>query len=591
LSNEVYDVVFSYPKLVARFAKYPDDQKRAVKLVDEIKGDFSPTVVRSLTNIIDVTFLRLYEGINLQIPHHIQLLELMKTHHVVLVPNHQSHADYIALTYSVFKKFEIPVYVAGGINLNIFPIGAMFRKAGAFYIRRSFNNDQLYRIVFEAYIYFLLKKGLLVEFFFEGGRTRTGKLMPPRFGLFQMLIEAQQLVQDGKKLMFIPVSLAHEHIPEEKAHARELAGGKKDPEKTTQLFKLFKLFSKKLGTIHVRFGEPIVPEEFKDIKLATQTLAFDCFKSVGKGMPITPSALLALILLDEPSGALTWKQIEDKATEIIDYCLNLNIPLTPSLQPGLFQNAVKSSLDLFIGAKKVVVIQREKLNQVFYAIKPSARVEVLFHKNMILHHFIVPGIINATWFNIFNGQIKDQMQLARYLQVKRKELKYEFYLPSVREMIYHALDIMSYALGRKVTSIDEALHFSSQELYQIAAKVRHFSTAFSYIYEAYYTSAITIKYLAQAPFNNERFIQVARELFSLELEHGRVVKYPESFAVPILKDTLYYLENLKVLEKMDGGQFRLVDPARLDALIEKFIRDLNDQVTINLKFNRNSTSL
>lgn len=582
----VVDIVLTYPKLNDYLVNKPEDQERALKIINEIHGDFSPTVVKSIMKFIDATFLKLYDGINFKMPAEMDLKELQKNYHIVMVPNHQSHADYIALTYLLFKNFEIPVYVAGGINLNIFPIGPMFRKAGAFFIRRSFATDQLYKLVFEAYIYYLLKKNFLVEFFFEGGRTRTGKLLCPRFGLFQMLLEAQQFVNDGKKLMFIPVSLAHEHIPEEKAHARELGGAKKNPENTTQLLKIVNLFSKRLGTIHVHFSPGIVPEEVKDIKLMTQSMAFDCFKAVGRAMPVTPSALLALVMLDEPSGALTWKQIEEKALEIIKYCQALNIPLTPSLDSSAASMSLKSALDLFIGNKKIEVIQREKLNQVFYAIKDESRVEVLFHKNMILHHFIVPGIINATWFNIFNGQIKDGMQLTRYLQVKRRELKYEFYLPTIKEMIRHALDILNYAMGRKFESIEEVLSFSSQDLYQLASAVRHFSTAFSYIYEAYYISAISIKYLQNENFDEERFIFVARELFSLEIEHGRVVKYVESFAVPILKDTLEYLVHLKVLEKNSDDLFKVIDPQRLEALTEKFIRDLNDQVTINLKFNR-----
>ena len=130
---------------------------------------------------------------------------------------------------------------------------------------------------------------------------------------------------------------------------------------------------------------------------------------------------------------------------------------------------------MFIGNKKIEVLKREKLNQVFYAIKPESRVEVLFHKNMILHHFLVPGIINATWFNVFNGQIKDNIQLARFLQNKRKELKYEFYLPTVKEMIFTALDVVSYGVGRKIESTDEFFKFSSQELYQIADFLMLFS--------------------------------------------------------------------------------------------------------------------
>ncbi len=587
MQNDVIDIVATYPKLVERLAHYPKDRARMEKIVAEIAGDFSPAMVKTLSTFIEKTFLKLYDGIKLEIPEGMNLDEMRKSHHVVLVPNHQSHADYVALTYVLWKNFELPVYVAGGINLNIFPIGMMFRKAGAFYIRRSFNADILYKLTFEAYIYYLLQKNHLVEFFFEGGRTRTGKLMKPRYGLFQMLLESHRQMGEEKPFMFIPVALAHEYIPEARAHARELGGAKKVAENPTQLFKLFKLFNKRLGTIHVRFGEGIeVPGYVGDIKHATQELAFECFKAVGRSMPVTPSSLLALVMLDEPSGALTWKQIEEKAHDIIHYCMALKIPVTQSLRDGLLNDSLRSALDMFIGNKKIDLIKREKLNQVFYVVKREARVEVLFHKNMILHHFLVPGFINAVWFKIFAGEIKSSMQLTKFLQRQRTELKYDFYLPSIKEMVLHAREVVEYAVGRPLHALDEALDFNPSDLYQLASKVRHFSTAFSYLYEAYYLAAISLKYLGSDLFGSERFLQVAQELFSLELEHGRVVKYPESYSVPILKDTLDFFVGEGVLKRVDGGKYQVVDQEKVDKLIEKFLRDLNDQVAINLKFNR-----
>ena len=586
-SDEALDTVLSYPKLAERLASRPDDLAKVKKIFHEIHGEFSPTVVNSAVKVIDATFLKLYDGVNLEVFPGTDFHQLKEKYHIILVPNHQSHADYVALTYSMFKNFDVAIRVAAGINLNVFPMGQFFGKAGAFFIRRSFTADQLYKITFEAYVYYLLKTEAVVEFFFEGGRTRTGKLLKPKYGLFQMLLESHSQLKDSKPLMFIPVSLAHEHIPEEKAHARELGGGKKKAESGAQLFKLFKLFNKRLGTIHIHFSEGLVMDGYKgDLKEATQNLAFDCFKAVGRGMPITPSSLLALIMLDEPSGALTWKQIEERAQDVIDYCSALNIPMTPSLKPALYRDSLRSALDMFIGNKKIEVLKREKLNQVFYAIKSERRVEVLYHKNMILHHFLVAGIINSTWFNVFNGSIKDGMSLTRFLQNKRKELKYEFYLPSVKEMIREALNIISYALGRRVESIEECMKLSSQDLYQIATKVRRFSTALSYLYEAYYISSLAVKYLASESFTQERFVQVAKELFDLELEHGRVVKYPESFAVPIIKETLVYHLNQKVLERNEDRSYKVVDIPKLDESIEKFIRDLNDQVSINLKFNK-----
>jgi glycerol-3-phosphate O-acyltransferase len=585
-SDNAFDIVLTYPKLKERLQEKTEDVLKVKKIFKEIHGEFSPTLVKTATTLIDATFLKLYDGVNIELPAGMDFHKLREDNHIILVPNHQSHADYVALTYSMFKKFDVAIRVAAGINLNVFPLGQFFGKAGAFFIRRSFSADQLYKLTFEGYIYYLLKTEQVVEFFFEGGRTRTGKLLKPKYGLFQMLLEAHSQIKE-KPLMFVPVSLAHEHIPEEKAHARELGGAKKVPEKGTQLFKLLKLFNKRLGTIHIHFGEPIIVKGYEgDLKEATQNLAFANFKAVGRGMPITPSSLLALVMLDEPSGALTWKQVEERAIDVIDYCRALKIPMTPSLSCENFRDSIRSALDMFIGNKKIEVLKREKLNQVFYVIKGERRAEVLFHKNMILHHFLVPGIINSAWFNVFNGSIKDGMQLTRFLMNKRKELKYEFYLPSTKEMIFEALNIISYALGRKVNSLEECMRFSSQELYLIATKVRRFSTALSYLYEAYYISSLAVKYLSQENFTQERFVQVSKELFNLELEHGRVIKYPESFAVPIIKDTLIYHQNQKIIDRNEDRSFKVVDQTKLDEAIEKFIRDLNDQVAINLKFNK-----
>lgn len=585
-ADNAFETVLQYPKLIERLQTKPEDASKIKKIFKEIHGEFSPALVKTATTFIDATFLKLYDGVNIELPPDMDLFQLKEKNHIILVPNHQSHADYVALTYSMFKKFQVPIRVAAGINLNVFPLGQFFGKAGAFFIRRSFTSDQLYKITFEGYIYYLLKTGQIVEFFFEGGRTRTGKLLRPKYGLFQMLLEAHSHIKE-KPLMFVPVSLAHEHIPEEKAHARELGGGKKVPEKGTQLFKLLKLFNKRLGTIHIHFGLPIIVDGYMgDLKEATQNLAFENFKAVGRGMPITPSSLLALIMLDEPSGALTWKQIEERAIDVIEFCSSLKIPVTPSLLGDLIQDSLRSALDMFIGNKKIEVLNREKLNQVYYVIKGERRVEVLFHKNMILHHFLVPAIINATWFNVWNGSIKDGMQLTRFLMMKRKELKYEFYLPSIREMIEEALNIVSYSLGRKVESLEECMKLSPQELYLIATKVRRFSTALSYLYEAYYISSLAVKYLASENFTQERFIQVSKELFNLEIEHGRVIKYPESFAVPIIRDTLIFHQNQKVITRNEDRSFRVLDHNKLDDSIERFIRDLNDQVVINLKFNK-----
>lgn len=583
MAQVVYDIVLSYEKVKSHLDNHPGDRAKIIKFIDEIKGDYRASVVSATAKFLDNTFLRLYNGVNLEKPDDLDIRELQKKYHIILVPNHQSHADYIALQYLLYKTEKLPVYVAGGINMNIFPIGDLFRRCGAFFLRRKFDDD-VYKITFQGYLYYLLKTDKVVEFFFEGGRTRTGKLLPPRYGLFSMLLDAHTKFDDQKPLMFIPVSIAHEMIPEEKAHAKELSGKKKVKESSTQLLKLYKLLGKKLGTVHVKMHHGIVVKEVTDLKRQTQDLAFECFRAVGKGMPITPSSLLALVLLDDPAGALTWKQIEKRSMDVVDYCNHMKIPLTKTLQGNKLTTSLQMAMDMFINNNKVNVLNRQKLSQVFYSIEEESRVHLLYHKNMILHHFIVPAIMNATWFNIFNGDIKSEMDLTKYLMQKRKELKYEFYLPSVKEMIDEALRVVNYAVGMNITTMGEALKFTPEQLYAVATAVRRFSTAFSYIYEAYYIASLTLKYVDSEPFSEEKFLTVARELFELEREHGRVVKYPESFSVPKMKVTLSYFQNLDILAKGENNTFEVVNKEKVNYLIEKFAKDINDQVAINLKF-------
>jgi glycerol-3-phosphate O-acyltransferase len=584
--SKVHDIVLSYEKVRNHLENNPQDKSKILKMVDEIKGDYKTSVVGAATKFLDKTFLKLYDSVNLNLPESFNIRELQKKYHLILVPNHQSHADYIALQYILYKHDKIPVYIAGGINLNIFPVGDLFRRCGAFFIRRKFD-DEVYKIAFQGYIYYLLKSDKVVEFFFEGGRTRTGKLLPPKYGLFSMLLDAHKSFDEKKPLMFIPVSIAHEMIPEEKAHAKELEGRKKEKESSAQLLKMFKLFNKKMGSVHVNFGEGIVVNDFDNLKEKTQELAFECFREVGRCMPVTPSSLLAMIMLDEPSGALTWKQIESRALDIINYCSYMNIPVTDSLKIDIFSQSLKVAMDMFINNKKADLIKREKLNQVFYTLNDEGRIHLLYHKNMILHHFLVAGIINTTWFNLFNGNIKTAMDLTKFLMTKRKELKYEFYLPTVKEMITEAMKVVEYSIGSKIERLDEALEFSPEKLSKVAHSVRRFSSAFSYIYEAYYISAISVKYIGNEPFTVDKFLQVSKELFSMEREHGRVVRYPESYTAPKMKMTLDYLKNLNVLSFDEiSSTYKLEDVEKVNNMIEKFARDVNDQVSINLKFNQ-----
>ncbi len=576
------DEILSYERLAKRLESKPNDKKRTIEIIKEIRSNFSPRVTSALAKILKITFAKLYHNISFVTPKDLNLIEFSKTHNVILIPNHQSHADYVALTYLLWTKYRLPVYVAGGINLNIFPIGPMFRRAGCFFIRRSFVSDILYKLTFEAYISYLLKNNQIIEFFLEGGRSRTGKLLTPRFGLFQMILETYSNLKDAKPLAFLPVSIVHEFIPEQRAHAKELVGENKQKEKSSQLLKIFGLANKKLGSIHITVNDPIIynlPENKRTRDMA-HDVAFDCLRSIGNGMPVIPTSLLSLVLLDEPSGAMTWDNILRKSKTVIEYCRQFKIPLSPSLSKDKWEASIDRSLRFLIANKKVLVIENEKLFRTFYAIKEDSRIDLLYFKSTILHHFIVPAIVDASWMKIFNGHLKNRTDLKNFILQFRKQLKYEFFLPTLREFNTVGFDVVSFGANRKIDNLDECFKLTTNEYYNIGVKVGVFSRAFAYLFEGYYIASLTLKHFGKSEFNKDKFRQIAKEIYEIEKLHGRFIKYPESYTVPIMNNSLKYFEHKNVITRI-AGTFKVVSDEQVDLMIEKYAVVLTDLLTFN----------
>ncbi|MAW06765.1 MAG: hypothetical protein CME61_00620 [Halobacteriovoraceae bacterium] len=513
--------------------------------------------------------------------------ELTKSNNVVLVPNHQSHADYIALNYALYKKFKVPTYIAGGINLNVFPIGKIFRKSGCFFIRRSFSSDITYKLALEAYLYYLLIEGKPIEFFFEGGRSRSGKLLPPRYGLFQMLSLAHQQIPESKrkKLLFVPVSIMHEYVPEQKTLTKELGGASKKKESTKELLKVFHIFRYKLGSIHIRLGDPINFQinAVDEVKKQIQNLAFSCFRSVGSKMLITPTSLVSLILLDEPEGAMKSTEIYDKAHRIINYCIKYKIPVTESLKDlGQIQNGVDYALDILVNNKKVDVIGNKSVGHIFYAIKDGARAEILYFKNSILHHFIVPWIINSTWVNLFNGTIKEENDLREHFIKLRDLLKFEFYLPTTGKALTRAFRVISNSTGRQIYNLKDCFKLDHEELMKIGREVGIFSRSHTYIIENYFICALAIKVIFQKKNNSfklDQFYKKAKEVFDTEKSLGRVIRHSESYSLPVIKNGVKYFENLGILQN-EKGEFFISRVSSLDDQIVLLERELELQTKL-----------
>ena len=588
--DNLHDKVLTYSKLAdwIKSRSNPDlEKKKVCKIIDEIAADYSQSTLDAVCRFLNKLFSKFYDKIDFNTigfrP------EKYQKDCIVFVPNHQSHADYLALNYNFFRRFTLPIYTAGGINLNIFPIGKIFRKCGCFFIRRMFHNNPAYKMTLEAYLYCLLKEGCIVQFFFEGGRSRNGKLRPPRFGLYTMLYSAyEELLKEApdKQLLFIPISINHEYLPESKSLTRELKGGRKVPESSLGMLRLLKLLTYRFGSLHIRFGEPIsLKADVKNPKSEIDRVAFKCFRRVGQNLMVTPSALLSMALLDEPAGALRWVDILAKGRVIRNYCREFGIPLSEGLLGDSLVPTLERMMDIFVGNKKIEVIGKFQRGEIYYTIRRDCRLELLYFKNTILHHFLIASIINLAWVKILRGDLKEGNDLKTFFLSQRGQLKYEFYLPTIRQVFYWTLNIVNVSVGRRVGSLDEIMKLSQAELYSIIRKVGVFGRSLSYIFEGYYLSALAVRDLTEdfpEGFKREFYVKKVREVYLEEVGIGRIVRYPESFSVDLMDSSMKYFRHIEIIKNVEGT-FQLTDRKKLDKIIELYEKDLVDLVTFNIR--------
>ncbi len=294
---------------------------RALSMVREMEATLDmnaiPPIDRALSEVVE----RMYQSVDVDKAGIERLRDAQKDGTLVLLPSHKSHVDYLMLS-QIFYRNHMPLpLIAAGDNLSFFPLGPLFRRAGAFFIRRSFKGDRLYMAVVDAYVRRLIKDGWSVEFFLEGGRSRTGKLLPPKVGLLSMVVEAAIGVT-GKKVYFCPISIGYERFVEEQSFVAEMSGGEKKGEDALGLLKTMNLIVGRYGQLNVQFGELLtldtvlaeIDPAAKAADLASMTparrravvtrLAYRVMNEINRVTSVTAGALVATALLTHDKRGL-----------------------------------------------------------------------------------------------------------------------------------------------------------------------------------------------------------------------------------------------------------------------------------------------
>lgn len=378
--------------------------KRALAIMNEIAGDYRDSMILFFERILGWLWNRLYNGI--EIGNAKVLRELARDgHEIIYVPCHRSHMDYLLLTYVIFHEGLVTPRIAAGINLSFWPAGPLFRRAGAFFIRRSFRGNRLYSTIFREYLSLLFERGYSVKYYTEGGRSRTGRLLAPKTGMLTMTLQSLLRGID-RPLTLVPVYIGYEHVMEVGTYHKELSGSQKKKESITGVLKAIKNL-RNYGKGYVNFGQPININQFlttqapdwksyvnptepqKPVWLTptVNLLANEVMTSVNKSAALNGVALVALILLSTENKALSKGDLEEQ----LEFFLTIQRSAPYS---ELLTIPTESGRDLLaqVIALGKVTIEMDSFGDMI-SLSPSAVLEMRYYRNNILHAYILPGLI------------------------------------------------------------------------------------------------------------------------------------------------------------------------------------------------------
>ena len=409
----------------------------AKSYANEMVNDYSHSIVRGFYKFLTWLWTQLYDGV--EVHHFERVRELAADYELIYVPCHRSHVDYLLLSYVIYKRgLSIP-YVAAGDNLDVPVLGPLLRGAVAFYIRRSFRGNALYTAVLREYMHTLITRHTPIEYFIEGGRSRSGRLLPPKMGMLAMTVHSQ-LRQTNKPVVFIPTYIGYERIMEGGTYIGELKGKPKESESLMGLLKVGRKIERIFGNVHLSFGTPLHLSEFmQKFEVPANSLPADrtdtllddkasamvdnigvkVMQHINKAAVVTPVSLLSLVLLSAPKAALD----EEICREQIALYQGLAQQLPYSDDTVITDMTPQQIIDYGIKLKLIERIPHILGDIIQVAGKQAALLS--YFRNNILHVFILLSFLAALVAR--NGRI-DRRRLSSIAEQLYPFLQSELFL-------------------------------------------------------------------------------------------------------------------------------------------------------------------
>jgi len=536
-------------------------EREARRHLNAIAARLHPTVVALLAPVLGWIFDRIYDGIAVDEAGLERALRVARAGApIVICPSHKSHIDYLVMSWVLWTRgYQMPL-VAAGANLSFFPLGPLLRRAGAFFLRRSFGADRLYTATFKAYVKKLVRDGVLQEFFPEGGRSRTGKLLPAKLGLLGWEVDA---VLEGARddLAFIPVAIDYEKIVEGSSYSKELLGGEKKPEDVGALMRAPKVLLRRYGTIHLRFDEPVLLREFmrsrgledpaslgeEEKRSLVRALGHRIMWGIARVSTVTPHALVSTALLSHPGrgqpasmlgarvGSLRRMLLEDGAA--------LSTGLAEAPSDPTVAGPVRTAVLGFIEDRMVRTEQAK--GETVYLPVDERRVQLAYYKNTIINLLAPRALVACAVLR--GGQDASEEAVRNRALFLSRLLKLEFIyrVGAPFEVIFaETVDrlVSARLLDRRAGTLVPRDGQARLELDFLADILRDYL-------QSYLLAGLTLEDLAAGPLDRKGFVRAGLETGRMEFLQGRI-DAAEAISRTTLENALaWLLEQEMVVER------------------------------------------
>jgi glycerol-3-phosphate O-acyltransferase len=395
---------------------------QARKYAFEIAANYSHAFVQFAEKLLGRVWNRVYDGVKFN--HAATLKEISEGNEVVYVPCHRSHMDYLLLSYVIYHQGYALPHIAAGINLNIPIVGRFLRMGGAFFIRRTFAGNALYTVVFMKYLATIMARGHSIEYFIEGGRSRSGRLLHPKTGMLSMTVRSF-LRDPVRPVVFVPVYFGYERIVEANTYISELSGAPKKKESWLDLLLSLRVLRERFGTVHVNVGEPIRLTDMLDASLPrwreqrfdddtrlpavnalVGELAVRIMREINAAAAVTPINLLATALLSTQRGALPESALQRQ----LELYLNL-LKASPYGPRVTVTDATPAEIVAYGESVKILTGVNHKLGYVVKMSDASAQL-ISYYRNNVLHLFALPSLIACAFIGNSMLRTEDIQRLA-----------------------------------------------------------------------------------------------------------------------------------------------------------------------------------